>query len=125
MHIEKGVELTELSRNITAILKIVHLVFYESRNQMVITAAKWGRDNLRYAHEHGYAIDLAPPLNDRAAVLYRLKEALGINYCVLDMKTHFHVGFDPMADFLIGSHGNALVLAAGTPIVEVRDGQKA
>ena len=120
MHVTKGVDLHGLTKQITDIVKIVHLIYYEAHNHMIITATKWGRDSHRYAHENGRAIDLAPPLVDRTQVLYKLKSALGINYIALDMKTHFHVAFDPLGGRILAStffcrNDRAGIFAKGGP----------
>lgn len=98
MIIEHGVEMSGLCLNMTKVLKIIDLVFYENHSHMVITATSWGKDNHRRSHESGKAIDVIAPLVNRLDIFYKLKSTLGLNYVVRDKKEHFHICFAPLRE---------------------------
>jgi hypothetical protein len=96
MIVQKGVDMNGVCKNLKAVLKIIHLVFYEEGNHLIIIATKWGRDEHRDAHEHGLAIDVKKPLKAGAKVLYRLKGALGVNFNIKKVASHLHIEYDPV-----------------------------
>ena len=98
MNIEKGVEMIGVCTNLKRVLKIIDQVFYETGNHFLIIAAKWGKDVLRLAHESGHAIDAAFPYTNWPDILYKLKDVLGCNYTVRDMKSHLHIEYTPLGD---------------------------
>lgn len=96
MIIEKGAEMKGVCKNLKDVLKIIHLVFYEEGNHLIIIATKWGRDEHREAHEHGLAIDVKKPIKASTKVIYRLKGALGVNFNVKTVRSHLHIEYDPV-----------------------------
>jgi len=96
MIIEKGVEMKGVCTNLKTILKIVHLVFYEAGNHLIIVGSYRGCDKHREAHEKGRAIDVKPPLVDANKVFYKVKGALGMNYSVKRERACWHIEFEPL-----------------------------
>jgi len=96
MVIEKSVEMIDVCEQIKNILPIIEHVFYESGNHCVVIASKWGRDPFRESHENGKAIDILKPTHRETDTLYKLRDAIGLNFTVLPVHTHWHIVFDPM-----------------------------
>lgn len=98
MKIGSGIEMTEVCENIKNVLKIIDLIIYESGNHLVIIATKWGKDDLDLAHKSGKAIDVERPAKDGFDTYWKLKNSLGLNYLVLDKKSHLHIEYAPLGE---------------------------
>jgi len=96
MIIEKGVEMKGVCANLKTILKIVHLVFYEAGNHLIIIGSIRGCDKHREAHEKGQAVDIKKPLRDCTKILYKLKGTLGLNFLVKTEKGCMHIEYSPV-----------------------------
>jgi len=98
MKIGSGIDITEVCKNIKTVLKIIDLIFYESGNHLVIIATKLGKDDLDLPHKNGRAIDVEKPTKEGFDTYWKLKNSLGINYLVLDKKSHLHIEFAPLGE---------------------------
>lgn len=96
--IQKDVEMIEVCNQLKNILPILERVFYENGNHCVVCGTKRGRDPFRDSHEKGTAIDIVSPINRQANTYYQTKDAIGLNYRILQLPTHWHILFDPVAE---------------------------
>ena len=95
MIVEKGIEMRGVCAELHGALKIIHLVFYEKGEHLIIVATKWGKDALRESHEAGHAIDVKKPLKNFHDVFWGLKKALGSNYVLRSIGDHIHIEYSP------------------------------
>jgi len=94
--IEKGVEMIGLCENLKKVLPIIETAYARTSNDMIITATKWGRDPLRWAHEAGRALDVHGPSRYLQETVSGLSNALGLNYTVRIFKNHLHIEYTPL-----------------------------
>lgn len=92
----KGFTLVGLSENLRRVLPIIDAAFEQHGGEVFITAAKWGRDHFREAHESGRALDVQLPFVCYDKTLALLTAALGLNYTIRRMINHLHIEYTPM-----------------------------
>lgn len=109
MIVEKGVDLKDLCPQIVKILPIIERVFDSSGNYLIIIASTWGRDQFMVAHNSGKAIDVKYPTKDSIRVTNKVARALGLNWKLIEKKTHIHIEYTPLGSKNIRSKTTKLL----------------
>ena len=99
MIIEKGVEMIGLCENLNKILPIIEAAFGMFGNDVIVSAAKWGRDRRRTAHESGHALDVRLPAFHEPETIALLTDALGLNFTVRRVIGNLHIEYTPLSIF--------------------------
>ena len=98
LRIKSGVEMVNISPQITLAIQIAHSVYSQFNTDCVITSLTDGKHRENSLHYKGLAVDLRTrniQKDQKIPLINTLRSEIGENYDVVLEKTHVHIEYDP------------------------------